>query len=779
MKFNLTPLIVFLIILAILILSVVFGDKLNNYTVFGDKEGFISFNQSVTAGGDPNIIAIPYSAINTIHKVYDSIYFDQKNGNTVQFFGTQYDGTTSDLNGSSLTFVGVIPRSGNPMGNYPITLANPTGVPVSVVGTTLPSANLGWVYPSAATFSTVLPYQIIYIAHNEYTIIHIYDIANRICHATFSYNGAIGNTKTYSIGANISPHIPNAYITESASNENRLLSPTAIPTYSTTQLLHSISENVMYDSHNGYLVISSYGGETAGKSLTVYNGSNTPQKVIAADSTEQYTPPVFNSGAAAAVGATSSWMVEDLLGGNMVLVVPYPEKTFILVLSPDKLNPQLMSIRNVVTFTGSAGTLEAPTATTPGNIVTTIITTPTTGTHFTPVMESTIPPSSGTESSLSIPSSPSIPPIVGSTQPSTSSPYTNPSTSTNPGGNPNMESVAITAIQALGPGIISALNNTYSSPPAARAGCGVSGESLDEIIGNYYKNYWYDNAKVDAGQKYSSDFMLKTQAIPPICPACPSCPKMDTSANTDSVCSNCGGNGGSGTKTDAGQSIYTAGPGIDLNRAPMITGSTGAVYDATGRIIGNTVHAAENSAGAVYDATGRIMGNTVHAAENSAGAVYDATGRVVGNTLNAVENTAGAVYNTTGNIVGGTVGAVTNTANAIYTTAGSIANSIVNPRYGSSGQGYTSGNGNQGYTSGNGNDYPGRGMAGNYNGDVQDNKGYAGTKYGGYGYPPTNVPDYVVPIAPITPDNYRGGGSAPSNSSTFLPVTADFSSFGR
>jgi hypothetical protein len=64
----------------------------------------------------------------------------------------------------------------------------------------------------------------------------------------------------------------------------------------------------------------------------------------------------------------------------------------------------------------------------------------------------------------------------------------------------------------------------------------------DKSLGLYEKamRYWFiQNAGYDGST--ISDYMLKTQVVPPVCPTCPSCP-------SSGVCTDCGGKGGSGTK---------------------------------------------------------------------------------------------------------------------------------------------------------------------------------------------------------------------------------------
>lgn len=50
---------------------------------------------------------------------------------------------------------------------------------------------------------------------------------------------------------------------------------------------------------------------------------------------------------------------------------------------------------------------------------------------------------------------------------------------------------------------------------------------------------------------YGSNYMLKSQVVPPVCPACPACPKAPSKVQ----CTNCGGQGGSGTLGTSGRSV--------------------------------------------------------------------------------------------------------------------------------------------------------------------------------------------------------------------------------
>jgi len=134
-----------------------------------------------------------------------------------------------------------------------------------------------------------------------------------------------------------------------------------------------------------------------------------------------------------------------------------------------------------------------------------------------------------------------------------------------------------------------------------------------DMSGNsdYYKWYWYWNSP----QKYSDDYILKTQIVPPVCPTCPNCPSSEGGA-----CTNCGGQGGSGTKDTNGSSIAGG------------TGPVGSVVnntvDAAGNVIGSTVNAAGSIVNTAIDTTGKVVTGTVGAAANVANNLINAPGYV-------------------------------------------------------------------------------------------------------------------------------------------------------
>ena len=133
-----------------------------------------------------------------------------------------------------------------------------------------------------------------------------------------------------------------------------------------------------------------------------------------------------------------------------------------------------------------------------------------------------------------------------------------------------------------------------------------------------------------------SQYMLKTEVVPPVCPACPSC-------NTGGLCTDCGGKGGCGTKSSDGKSLAITDDG---NNIADVKGPSSAVAS-----VGKSASAAVTG---TVDAAGNVVGGTVNAASN-----------LVGGTVNAASNLVGGTVNAASNLVGGTIGTAANMLNSL------------------------------------------------------------------------------------------------------------------
>ena len=150
----------------------------------------------------------------------------------------------------------------------------------------------------------------------------------------------------------------------------------------------------------------------------------------------------------------------------------------------------------------------------------------------------------------------------------------------------------------------------------------IDGENQD-ILDAFARWYIYFNTNA-VGSGDSSDYLLKTQIVPPVCPACPGC---------QGVCTDCGGKGGSGTKTtDASSSLA-----FDKKTVVGATGSaiTNTV-DATGNVLGKTVDTAGNVVNKTVDVAGNVVGKTMDTAVNVVGKTFDAAGNLLSSTANTL-----------------------------------------------------------------------------------------------------------------------------------------------
>jgi hypothetical protein len=166
---------------------------------------------------------------------------------------------------------------------------------------------------------------------------------------------------------------------------------------------------------------------------------------------------------------------------------------------------------------------------------------------------------------------------------------------------------------------------------------------------------------IDDATGRSSDYMLKSDIVPPIYPYYEKCEMCN---QTNGICQNCGGQGGNGTYT-----INANGQISGANMNGTSVPQTNSQNTGVGGVINNTVGTAGSVANTALGTASNALNTTLGTASNA---------------LNTVGNTVGNVANTAGNTVGNlanTVGGVANTAIGGATALGQglegIANNIV------------------------------------------------------------------------------------------------------
>jgi hypothetical protein len=434
-----------------------------------------------------NRIRIPeYSEKNLLYKVYDSIYFDNVNGNAVELFGTTFsDKTTEQANDVVLTDIVLMSRNSVAKGPillnyYTKTSTKPLKVDESKISSSMVNNDNYGIVPDSSNYKTYsnisYNYQTLYISCGTDTILHIYDCTKNVYIGTFLFRKL--NDPLHSLyESNIELSVGHYKLDEDVSNNTYVKEPLYDPKKQTS--LYQLSKYVLFDTTCRYIIIRKkdkidqidvYDCTTGhtGKANRVFENVSKPGIVV--DTPTSIIHTNFSS--------FKPIYISDLNGANLVLCVPIPscEKTAVAVISMDPTSQGLIFPRNVKIFNKDC--------------------TPTTAVTTAPVP---------------VPSTAPVP------VPSTT-PVTTPATATSSTGKKDAS--------------MNSPCNMYQN---------TNIPSLDSIISDYYSKYWNNNnpvLTVDGVKRYSNDFLLKTQMIPPICPACP--------ANNNSSCSNCGGNGGSG-----------------------------------------------------------------------------------------------------------------------------------------------------------------------------------------------------------------------------------------
>ena len=300
-------------------------------------------------------------------------------------------------------------------------------------------------------------------------------------------------------------------------------------------------------------------------------------------------------------------------------------------------------------------------------------------------------------------------------------------------------------------------NNSTIIPPTSAPSNGVDSD--------YYKWLAYWNTIVtNPSTSYSQDYLLKTQIVPPVCPSCPSCPSVKASE----ICTNCGGNGGSGTIGSTGGSLVTGtasgakqydmtakGDGAFVTTANTDT-LGGATTTQAMSVVGGVENVANTGAGVVSGTVGTagdVLKSTGSGATNFAGKVVDKT---TGLLSDAGSGAAGLLRDTGSGIAGFARDTGSGVAGFARDTGSGAASLIRDTGSGATSLLQNSGN-NQGVS----------GQSGTSTGQSGTSTGQSGSQnIGGY-----NTGNSI--------DKYSYYGALPSKGGNFIPITSDFSAFGK
>jgi hypothetical protein len=465
---NNRPIFLFLLLLIVLVISVLMGNTITLTT----KESFVSFQEKKNP---IDLVQIPtYSTTANVVKLYDNVFFDNKNGNVIEVDSSSSTGNI-DATGLTISSTYVVPRLNNGSSISYSTKSDGKTVTAqdtkeSLISPVSLSYN-SYYYPTQSKQTST--YNIFYFPWNDQTFVHI------INKSTFSnvssfYFGPNNKMETFKYPLNstigITSYVPFTLPTSTNDLE---------PLYEPTRPLYMVGPNVRYDIQNGILLIKTT-NDSSSKSINVYARDGSYKTITSAG---QYSAP--NS---LANITFQPFVALDSVGQNIVLYLPYQTFTVVALIGYGDTNKLSLVINNVCRFT--------------------------------------------------------------------------------------------TTTIDKGPNA-----NTSTATP--------NNLTKDSNISEYFKWYWYwKNQSGGGDQKYSEDYLLKTQIVPPVCPSCPTC--------NSGTCTNCGGNGGSGTLAKNGNTV------VNGNNVPRYNNNN---PNSVGGVLNKGIGAVENVAVDVIDnASGLIKG---------------------------------------------------------------------------------------------------------------------------------------------------------------------------
>jgi hypothetical protein len=148
-------------------------------------------------------------------------------------------------------------------------------------------------------------------------------------------------------------------------------------------------------------------------------------------------------------------------------------------------------------------------------------------------------------------------------------------------------------------------------PSATTVAGGKTDKSEDES--EYWKKYWYWQTNGE-----SSDYILKTQVIPPVCPACPG------------TCTSGGTSGGINSASSSSSAIKSVGTDITGVAKDAVAGGTGLAKDVVSGGVGVAKDVVSGGVGLAKDAASGGVGLAKDAASGGVGLAKDVASGGVG-----------------------------------------------------------------------------------------------------------------------------------------------------
>lgn len=267
-----------------------------------------------------------YSTVNKVWNLYDSIYFDERNGNLIEV--SSLDDTQSGNTAATISTI-VTKRS-----NYSTTFyITATGIDQNLQASTMNEITPKYTscyYPSQTNNNN---YNVFYMPWNKDTFIHIIDNINKTQLATFLFSpGSETKSLYYSPPTDIG--LTN-YVNDNSSDNNKMVIE---PLYDDIKHVYQLSQYVKYDLVNSNLIITTEPTRT----LVVYDINKNMNTINSSNNniSSKSRPP----------SNITAFTVKDSLGQNNVIYIPNKNNVLIGLIGYSDSSKTNLILKNVFRF---------------------------------------------------------------------------------------------------------------------------------------------------------------------------------------------------------------------------------------------------------------------------------------------------------------------------------------------------------------------------------------------------------------------------------------------
>ena len=306
MKFKMTPLIIFIILLIVLVISMFVGNAL--------REGLSETMMSKKVND--------YSTTKDLFVLHENILFDHENGNLVEIQGTDVsqDGDSTDLSGE----IFITPRSGSL--TY-ISDGTEASNSKSVTMGSISPSHSSWEYPTQTT--NMSNKNVYYIGWDNKTYLMIHNKDDNKLVGSYLFDG-----KTKQVADNTETPIMLSHYRAIDKAENKTL--VKEPLYSEERDVYQISENVKYDFKTADLIVKSGSNDIKiyrrGEGLITTDADVIKQRTNV--SMSEFTP----------------LYALDELGQNVIVYLPYKQNTMVVLLGYEGSASEVLVIKSISKF---------------------------------------------------------------------------------------------------------------------------------------------------------------------------------------------------------------------------------------------------------------------------------------------------------------------------------------------------------------------------------------------------------------------------------------------